>query len=296
MRVALIGGTGLLGRQIAARLEREGHEVMAVARHTGPAHATPSGGFRAADCKRLDQLEAALDGAEAVVSAFGGLRQEPGQTFHDVNFKGMQHLIAACRSRRVRRVVHVSALGARPSSRSVFGRTKHAGEELLRRSLLDVTVLRPSAMFGAGDAFVTPLAALLRRFPVAPLPGPGTARLQPIAVEDVAQSVTTALARPGTVGQAYDLPGIELLTITEVYDRVLQAVGLNRPKVHVPYLLIEPLSHLIDEVPGVHFTFDQLAILEEERPGDPRPTATEFGLTLERFSTEAIRRILRNAA
>ena len=71
---------------------------------------------------------------------------------------------------------------------------------------------------------------------------------------------------------------------------------MRRPMVRVPYLLIEPLSHLYATLPGVRFSFDQLAILESERPADPRPTIDALGLTLSPFSVDAIRAALRGLA
>ena len=286
MRVAVIGGTGFVGVQVVLALRRAGHEPLALARHEASAAGAP---FRAADLVDPRRLEGALAGCDAVVSAAGSLHQSLSQTFHDVHFRGMRNLVEACRAQRVRRLVHLSSLGARPSSRSAFHRSKFLGEDRLRRSLLDVTVLRPSAIFGAGDDFVRPLARLLRRFPVAPLPGRGAARIQPIAVGDVAAAVVAALDRPATVGEAYDLPGPELLTISEIYDRVMATLGVRRPKVSIPYLLLEPMALVFARTPIGRFSFDQLAFVEEERPGDPAPAATALGLALTRFDAASLR-------
>src|SRR5579871_3671836 len=217
MRVAVIGGTGLVGRHVVDELNARGHATVAVARHA-PREGGWHHGFREANATHAHALDAALHGADAVVFAAGSLRQERAQSFHDIHVTAVRHLIASCRAARVRRVIHLSVLGARAGSRSAFHRAKFSGEELARRSLLDVTVLRPSVIFGPGDDFVRPLASLLRLLPVAPLPGRGEARLQPVAAADVARAVAEALARPDTVGEAYDLPGPESLTIEEIYE------------------------------------------------------------------------------
>jgi NADH dehydrogenase len=222
----------------------------------------------------------------------GGLRQSRRQTFHDVHFRGMRHLVEACRARRVRRVVHVSALGASPVSRSAFLRAKYLGEEVVRRSLLDVTVLRPAPIYGPGDDFVVPLARMLGRLPVAPLPGRGRLRLQPIAVGDVARAAAAALARDRTVGEVYDLPGPEVLTLGEIYDRVMLALGRRRPKIGVPYLVLEPIAHLLGAPPISGFTFEHLALLEESVASDPGPAARALGLAPGRLDEAAIRACL----
>ncbi len=288
MRVAVIGGTGFVGRHVVDELHARGHQATAVARHA-PREGGWHQGFRQANATHAHALDGALEGMDAVVFAAGSLRQERSQTFHDIHVSAVRHLVASCRAARVRRVVLVSSLSARPSSRSAYHRAKFAGEDLLRRSLLDVTVLRPSAIYGPGDDFLGPLARFLRHLPVAPLPGRGDARLAPVAAADVARAVAEALARPDTVGSAYDLPGPETLSIETIYERVMRAIGLHRPRLHVPYLVIEPLTYLLGNPPLLPFTFDHLALLEEERDGDPAAACAAFGLTLAPFTAEAIR-------
>lgn len=287
MRVAVIGGTGFVGRHVAAELAARGHEVSGVARRTAPDWRHR---FHAADATREGELEEALAGCDAAVWAAGSLWQSRGQTFHDIHVKGVRQLVAACRARRVRRLVMVSSLGARQQSRSDFHRAKWSGEELGRRSLLDVTVVRPSVMFGAGDHFVAPLGRMLRRMPLALLPGRGEALLAPVAAFDLARAVAEALERGETIGAAYDLPGPEALTIAAVYDRVMAALGLRRARVGVPYAVIEPLSHLLRRSPGVPFTFDHLAILEEEQPAARASGWAAFAIVPSSFTVEAIRR------
>ncbi len=287
MRVAVIGGTGLVGRHLIDELAARGHTTIAIARRSV---AGWHQGFAAADATRPHALERLLADQDAVVFAAGSLRQTRGQAFHDIYVSAIRNLVQACRTHHIRRVILVSSLGARPTSRSSFHRAKFAGEDLASRSLLDVTVLRPSIIFGVDDDFVNPLARFLRRMPVAPLPGRGSARLAPIAAADVARAIAQALDRPDTVGAAYDLPGPESLSIAEIYDRVMQSLGTHRPKVSVPYLFIEPLTYLFGSSPGMPFTFDQLAILEEEleTQRDPGPACDALALSLQWFTPEAI--------
>lgn len=290
MRVAIVGGTGLLGRHLAANLAARGDVPVVIARRAG----VGPGEFRPADVEDQAALEAALSGCEAVVSCFGSTQQVGSVTYRDVHVRGLSRVIAAAKAQRIRRIVHVSALSASRTSKSAWARAKWAGEELVARCLLDVTVLRPAILFGPGDGFVVPLAALLRRLPFAPLPGEGQALLQPTAAGDVAQAVTACLGRPDTVGEHLDLAGPEVLTLSDIYDRVLEAASLRRPRLRVPYAFIEPASHLWRVMPGVEFSFDQLAIVEEERPGDPLPTATRLDLKLSRFTVQAIRHALQS--
>lgn len=289
MRVAVIGGTGFVGRHLVDELQGAGHEVTAVGRS---APAGWHGGFRAGDATRPHALDAAIAGSDAVVWAAGSMRQRPGQSFHDIHVGGPRQLVVACRATRVRRVVMLSSHGASAGSKSAFHRAKYAGEDLLRRSLLDVTVLRPSSIFGRGDDFVVPLGRMLRNLPFAPVPGRGDALLSPVWAPDVARATRLALERDDTLGNAYDLPGPETLTIREIYDRVTEALGLRRrPHLRVPYLFIEPLTYFFGSFPGAPWTFDHLAILEEE----PKPAvrAPPFELELTPFVPATLRPLVK---
>ncbi len=286
MRVAVIGGTGFVGEHVLRALAAAGHDPLAIARRVSPGFGFP---FRPADATVDGSLDGPLTGCDAVVWAAGSLRQSRRQTFHDIHTTGVRHLVAACRSRHVRRMVLVSALGAREGSRSAFYRAKWSGEVAARHSLLDVTVLRPSAIYGEGDNFVAPMSRMLRRWPVAPLPGAGTSVLAPVAVEDVARAAIGSLARPETAGAALDLPGPEVISIGDVYERVMEAIGVRRPRVGVPYVVIEPLSYLVRRTPGVPFSFDQLAILEEEATAAKEDGWRALELSPQRFTGEAIR-------
>src|SRR5262245_20811573 len=113
MRVAVVGGTGFIGRAVLAALRQSGHEAVALSRRTG------------FDALRPDP--AALRGAGAVVNLAGIKRERGSVTFESVHVDLVRRLAAAMKEAGVRRLVHVSVVVARPDPRLAYHDTKHRG-------------------------------------------------------------------------------------------------------------------------------------------------------------------------
>ena len=112
----------------------------------------------------------------------------------------------------VRRIVHVSALGADSQAPSRYLRSKAAGEAALASPPIDLTVLRPSVIFGEGDRFLNLFARLQSVFPVIPLAG-AEARFQPVWVDDVALAIVRCLDDRTTIGETLECCGPEVYTL-----------------------------------------------------------------------------------
>jgi uncharacterized protein YbjT (DUF2867 family) len=203
MRVLVVGGTGLIGSALVARLADDGHECITVSR----AQASRKQGRHV----RLDVAQTAspeewfipLAGIDAVVNAAGALQDASMQGVH---VAGVAALYAACEARGVRRVIHLSAIGADRETPSTFSRTKRDGENVLMACDLDWVVLRPSIVIGraayGGSALLRGLAAL----PVIPVL-PDTAPIQPVELDDVIETIVFFLKPNSPTRQTLDLAG-----------------------------------------------------------------------------------------
>jgi uncharacterized protein YbjT (DUF2867 family) len=203
MRILIIGGTGLIGSAVHARLSAEGHECVLVSRHsTGML----DGRHVALDISQATDASSwkpVLDGVDAVINAAGALQ---GQDMQGVHVGGSAALYAACESEGVRRVILFSAIGTNREAPSDFSRTKQEGEAALMSRDLDWVVLRPSVVVGraayGGSALLRGLASL----PVLPVM-PATAPIQPVHLDNVVETVVFFL-KPGAPSRvALDLAG-----------------------------------------------------------------------------------------
>ena len=220
--VSVFGGTGFLGQRLVRRLAAEGAAVRVAVRHPDQARSAlrAAGSERVtvfcADVRDRAAVAAAVAGADAVVNAVSAYVETGDVTFEAVHEQGAQTVAREAAAAGVARLVLVSGIGADPESGLAYIRARGRGERLVQEAFPSATIVRPSAMFGPGDALFGTLAQLARLLPVLPLIGGGRTRLQPVYVEDVAEAITRILADPETAGRTYELAGPDVYTLREL--------------------------------------------------------------------------------
>jgi uncharacterized protein YbjT (DUF2867 family) len=254
-KVLVLGGSGFVGRHLCEKLTRLTCQVTVPTRQLGnakPLQVMPQVTLLAANIHDEAALTGLLKGHDAVVNLVAILHGTPA-AFERAHVQLPQTLARTCLAAGVKRVVHVSALGAASDAPSIYQRSKASGEQVLRSSGLDVTVLRPSVIFGAEDKFLNLFAKLQRVFPVMPLAGAGT-RFQPVWVEDVASAIVRCLQDNHTVGQTFDICGPEVLTLKQLVQLAARASGVNhghgRPVLSLPMALGRLQAALMALAPG----------------------------------------------
>ena len=267
-RILMLGGTGFVGRALCNKLvEHSGGAGQTVAVPTrGPARAKhlqllPSVELVRGDVHDEAQLCRLVQGADAVVNLVAILHGSEA-AFQRVHVDLPRKLAAACQAANVRRVVHVSALGigrgigigagAGGSARaepSRYLRSKAAGEAVLRAAGLDLTVLRPSVIFGEHDRFLNLFASLQAVFPVVPLGG-AQARFQPVWVQDVATAIVTCLASPQTIGQIVECAGPGVFSLRQIVECAGRWSGHPRPVISLPDALARAQALMMECLPG----------------------------------------------
>jgi uncharacterized protein YbjT (DUF2867 family) len=253
--ILILGGTGFVGRALCEQLVRQfgsgGPRLRVPTRH--PAHAKGIQALPLVDVLTADvHDDAALDrllaGCAAVVNLVAVLQGDEAR-FEQVHVNLPRRLAAACQRTGVRRVVHVSALGVAEDAPSRYLRSKARGEAELRSAGLDLTLLRPSVIFGAEDRFMNTFAALQALLPVFPLAG-AEARFQPVWVQDVAQAIACCLADRGTIGQTIECAGPEVLRLADLVRLAGLHSGHPRPVLPLPGWLGQAQALLMECLPG----------------------------------------------
>jgi NADH dehydrogenase len=198
-------------------------------------------------------------GHDAVINLVGVLH---GPDFDTPHVKLPEKLVAACRATGVKRLVHLSALGASPDGPSAYQRSKGKGEQAVMAARdLEVTVFRPSVVFGPEDRFLNLFATLARFLPVLALACP-EAKFQPVYVGDVARVMTAALGEPETLGKRYELCGPRAYTLRELVDYVCAVTGRRRLVVGLPYRLSLLQAWLLEHLPGKLMTRDNVRSMQ----------------------------------
>ena len=227
MNICILGGGGFVGGHLASLLVARGHRLTIPCRsreRIKPLLVLPSVQVIEADIHDQDTLVRLCTGADAVINLVGILHGSEAD-FQRAHAQLPARVVAACRAAGVRRLLHMSALGAATDSPSLYQRSKAEGErQVMQAGDLAVTVFRPSVIFGHGDSFLTLFAGLLRLAPVMPLAGAG-ARFQPVHVGDVARAFADSLDDPDSHGHAYCLCGPRVYTLRQLVEATATAVG-----------------------------------------------------------------------
>ena len=254
-RFLVIGGTGFVGRAVCERLvERSGGGggfVRVPTRrlpHGNAIRLLPTLELAEADVHDEQQLTRLVTGVDAVVHLVAILHGSRG-AFEHAHVALPKKLARACAAAGVKRVVHVSALGVGAGAPSNYLRSKTAGEAALRGAGLDLTVLRPSVIFGAEDRFLNTFAQLQAAAPVIPLAG-SSARFQPVWVEDVASAVVRCLDDDSSIGQTYECAGPKQYTLSELVRLAGRWSGHERAQIPLPAFAGRLQALVMELLPG----------------------------------------------
>ena len=266
--ILLIGGTGFLGSAVVRELARR--PASADSCFTLPTrrcdHAKhllvlPTANVIDADVHDPATLARLMAGQDAVISLVGVLKGgegEPyGKGFARAHVELPQKIAAAAKAAGVRRVLHVSALKAAADAPSGYLRSKAAGEAVLQSAGLDLTIFRPSVIFGPGDSFLTLFAKLAKIAPLFPLAG-ADARFQPVWVEDVAATVADSLQRAESIGAAYDLCGPTQYSLRQLVGYAAAVAGHPRAIIGLPEAIAWLQAWAMEFIPNGPMTRDNI--------------------------------------
>ncbi|MDH4047691.1 MAG: NAD(P)H-binding protein [Gammaproteobacteria bacterium] len=282
MRVAIIGGTGFVGSYLTDALLDAGHAVSLLVRPGGDNKLKRAKHVQTVpgDISDAESIRSLIEGCDALIYNVGILREVPreGITFEKTQYQGLVSTVEAAREVGVRRLLLMSANGVKiPGTR--YQETKRRAEEYAFNSGLDVTVFRPSVIFGDPRGtmeFATQLFDEMVRPPIPAVnffsslgPNKGAVVMSPVHVEDVASAFVAALQKPECIGKTYRLGGPEVLTWKEMISRIAAATRRKKTILPMPIGLMHIGATLFDWLPFFPVTRDQLVMLKEGNVADP---------------------------
>lgn len=286
-KICVIGGSGFVGRHLCQQLAARGYRVRVPTRERERAKALtmlPTVELMVADVHDPAALAAAVAGCDAVINLVGVLHDAGGARGFQAAHVGLaNNVVAACRTGGVRRLLQMSALAAAPDAPSAYLRSKGEAERNVLGSGLDVTVFRPSVIFGPDDSFLNLFAGLLRIFPVFPLGSP-KARFQPVYVGDVAAAFVYALTDITSCGRRYDLCGPQRYTLRELVAWVGRTTGCPRPIIGLNRTLSYCQAFAMELLPVKLMTRDNVRSMEVDSVCD---CAFPFGIRPQALETLA---------
>ena len=264
--VLVLGGGGFIGRHVVGALAALGMHVTVPSRRRERAKhliLLPTVTVIEADINDRPTLRRLVAGRGAVINLIGILHgRRGGADFTHTHVELPRAIAAACRDHDVRRLLHMSALGADPDAPSEYLRSKGVGENvILAAADIASSVFRPSVVFGEEDRFLNLFSRLASVTPVLALAG-AQARFQPVYVGDVARAFIAALEDRASFGKRYDLCGPSVYTLRQLVEYVCRVTGRKRAVIGLP----DPLAYLqawvLEHLPGPLMSRDNLLSMQ----------------------------------
>ncbi len=284
--VTVFGGSGFIGRHLVRRLLAQGALVRVAVRDTEGAKYLMTMGdvgqvvFFAADIREKSTLVAPIAGAHTVVNLVGVLSEWGTQNFDNIHSEGAANVAKVSANAGVRRLIHISAIGADTESESHYAQTKIAGELAVKTEFPSATILRPSVIFGSEDGFFNFFAGLARFtyfMPVFGCPifpsvkflqdgkmyrikfyGDGGTRFQPVYVCDVADAIIAAIGIERSKGRIYELGGPVVYSSVEIMRLILKNIRRKRILLPIPFWYLKIIGWFLQKIPNPLFTVDQV--------------------------------------
>ena len=253
-KILILGGTGFVGRHLCEKLAEGtnvGYRATVLTRRRSNANhlqMLPMVDVIEGSAYDAATLAPLLAEHDAVVNLIAILHGSEA-AFDKAHVQLLQTLVQACAVAGQRRIVHVSSLGADINAPSMYQRSKARGEAVLAASGLDISVLRPSVVFGAEDKFLNTFASLQKVFPFIPLAG-STAKFQPVWVQDVASGLVKCIEDTATIGRTFEACGPEVFTLKQLVQMAGKYSGHNKPVIGLPDGLARIQAALMELAPG----------------------------------------------
>ena len=282
--ILITGATGFVGPQIVHALRTENRPVRALVRES-----TDAGHLHAWGCETVvgdmtepSSLRAAVEGCDTVVHLVAILTGKRSD-FERVMTIGTRDLVTAAAAAGIRRFVLMSALGTNERTKDLvpYYGAKWEMEQAVKSSGLEHVIFRPSFIFGPEGGSLAQFRKIAKLAPVTPIPGPGTQRIQPIWVEDVAAYFTASIDKPEAANRTFEVGGPDIVTWNEFWAMLKTSLGMRRPSMHLPFALMRAQAAVFERLPRPPVTRDQLKMLQADDNVVSNSDAVDtFGLPL----------------
>jgi len=313
--ITVFGGTGFVGRHVVNTLAATGAIIRIAVRDAERALPLKLSGALGqivpwpTNINDLGQVKTAVHGADAVINLVGVIAPSGKNTFDQVHHISAGHIAAASQAAGVKKLIHVSALGADINSPSKYSQSKAMGENAVWQAFPNATILRPSVIFGAEDQFFTLFAGMTRFTPFMPVIGApvfpkiswiggptpiaidffgkGGAKFQPVFVDDVAAAIQCATMNDQCAGQTYELGGPSTYSYKSLMELVLSVTKRQRILTPLPFGMASFIAWFLQKLPKPILTCDQITLMQTDNVVD-RDAKTFADLNIIPTSAETI--------
>ncbi len=247
----IFGGSGFIGRYLIERLVNKGWRINVPMRNTSRnQHLKVFGdvgqiAFDSCNSYNKNDVMEAVKGSDVVINLIGILSAKKNVQFEKVHVGIPQNISLACQKTGVKRIVHISAIGADKDSPSIYLSSKGRGEIAYDSNLSKTVIIRPSIVFGNEDQFLNRFASIAKISPIIPLIGDGKNLFQPVWVGDVADAIVRSMELPYSSPRLYELGGPKIWEFKEVLVWLLNTIERKRKIVSIPSNIAKLLGYFM---------------------------------------------------
>jgi uncharacterized protein YbjT (DUF2867 family) len=268
-KIILLGGSGFVGRHLAVELAQRGYQVTIPCRRPQRHSALKvlSGiSLIEADIMQADKLSELCKGHDVAINLLGILNESRKNDFRRIHIDFVKSVVQACQSQKIKRLLHVSALGAdQATGSSNYLRSKGEGENMVHtfgQKELRVTSFQPSVIFGPDDSFINRFASILKLcfgvFPIAC----ADSRFAPVYIEDLVTLMADSIEDKSSWSKRYSVCGPESFTLQQIVQQIAHAIGSRCKIAGLPDSLAKLQAVILQNLPGKLFTLDNFRSLQ----------------------------------
>ena len=268
--VTIFGGSGFIGKTLVQHLAKAGYRIRVAVRHPNNAlFVKPLGDLgqvhiAQANIRNKASVAAAIKDSDYVVNLVGILHESGAQSFQKVHVEGAALIAEVCSYAGVKKLIHLSAIGANAESSSKYACSKANGEVEVLKHFPNATIIRPSVVFGPDDTFFNKFAGIAKMFRVLPVIC-GDTKFQPVYVGDVAKAIENIILGDDTAGNIYELGGPRIYSFRELMEMVNKVTHQNVTLIPVPLQIAYFNAFFLGMLPNPMVTMDQLRLMEHDK-------------------------------
>jgi len=273
--ILLLGGSGFIGKHLAFALANRGWRVTVPSRRPHRNRGLlvhPNIRLLEARITDSNELKNLCEGQQVVINLVGILHERRKGDFRRYHVDFIKAVVEACSEAGIKRLLHVSALGANQATgSSLYLRSKGEGENLLHtfgQRGLNVTSFQPSVVFGKNDDFINRFAGILKLFfGYFPLACPNS-KLAPVYVGDLVEKMVNAIDNRETFGKHYTVCGPEVFTLRQILELIIDTLQLPVRVMPLSNGLSRLQAMILQNLPGKLFTMDNYRSLQTDNVCD----------------------------
>ena len=267
-KVITIFGVGFIGKSLIFHLLQKGYIVNAVCRNPylrGNLKSMANMGqleIKYGDITKSDSIEHYFKSSDIIINLVGVLAENSKNKYHASHVTGPSNIGKLAEKYNIKRVIHISSIGADINSKINYQRTKGEGEIALKEKFIEASIIRPSIVFGPDDGFFNVQSKLLKLSPIVPLFGGGKNKFQPVYVNDLVEGIIQIFEEDSHKSKIFEFGGPDIMTMKEVYQFILKELKIKRLLIPAPIFAASMMAKFIQLLPNPIITSDLVKALE----------------------------------